>query len=53
MIIIYLQNLSLIKDDDDEYEGHDDDFPNDALFFSGSFSALSSADFTLSRVHML
>ncbi|KAK7826751.1 putative disease resistance protein rga1 [Quercus suber] len=33
--------VSLIKDDDDEYEGDDDDFPNDALFFSCSFSALS------------
>jgi hypothetical protein len=45
--------VSLIEEDDEEYEGDMDDFQNDALFFAGSFSALSSADFTLSRVQTL
>lgn len=49
-------SVSLIDDEEDEYEGDDAesvDFKNDDLFLIGSFSALSSADFTLSRVHTL
>lgn len=49
--------VSLIDDEEDEYEGDDADsvdFKNDVvLFLIGSFSALSSADFTLSSVHTL
>lgn len=45
--------VCLIEEDDEEYEGDKDDFQSDPLFLIGSFSALSSADFTLSRVHTL
>lgn len=50
---------SLMEDDEDEYEGEgderDDDFQKEVVvrFLIGSFSALSRADFTLSRVHTL
>lgn len=49
--------VSLIDDDEEEYDGDEaerGDFKNEVLFLTiGSFSALSSADLTLSRVHTL
>lgn len=45
-----------MDDDDDEYDGDDDndDFHIDEdRLLIGSFSALSRADFTLSKVHRL
>lgn len=42
-----------MEDDDDEYDGDSGDFHSVDLFFIGPFSALSSAYFTLSRVHTL
>jgi len=47
--------ISLIQDDDDdEYGGDIDDFHSDAdRFLPSSLPALSSADFTLSRVQTL
>lgn len=46
----------MIEEDEEEYEGEDDkdDFHiEDDRLLTGSFSALSSADFTLSKVHTL
>jgi len=49
--------LSLNEEEDEEYEGDDAEnvgFKNEVRFLIiGSFSALSSADLTLSRVHTL